>query len=62
MNVSFVGFFDILGFKDLVEANSHDSLMEIYNEAIYRSLTIHDRIYDNLYPFITPEDERDSIQ
>ncbi len=62
MQVSFVAFFDILGFKDLVEGNSHEELLEIYNESLYRSLEIHDNIYEQLYPIITPKEELDSIK
>jgi hypothetical protein len=35
MPKSFIGFFDILGFKELVERNSHERLLKIYEEALY---------------------------
>lgn len=38
MSKSFVAFFDILGFKDLVSGNSHEELLEIYDFALYDTL------------------------
>lgn len=38
MTKSFVAFFDILGFKDLVSNNSHEELLEIYDFALYDTL------------------------
>jgi hypothetical protein len=38
MNKSFVAFFDILGFKDLVSRNSHKDLLDIYDFALYDTL------------------------
>lgn len=34
MENKFVGFFDILGFKNLVEKNSHEKLVKIYQEVL----------------------------
>lgn len=34
MKNRFVGFFDILGFKNLVEKNSHEKLVEIYKDVL----------------------------
>jgi len=38
MSKSLIGFFDILGFKELVERNSHKKLLKIYEEALYFNL------------------------
>lgn len=38
MNNKFVGFFDILGFKNLVAKNSHEKLCEIYQEVLIDSV------------------------
>jgi len=34
MENKFVGFFDILGIKNLVEKNSHEKLVKIYQEVL----------------------------
>ncbi|WP_293887852.1 MULTISPECIES: hypothetical protein [unclassified Sphingobacterium] len=34
LDTKFVAFFDILGFKNLVEKNSHEDLIKIYNDAL----------------------------
>ena len=38
MKNSFVAFFDVLGFKNLVEKNSHEELMDIYDFGLYESI------------------------
>lgn len=61
MNNSFVAFFDILGFKNLVEKNSHSDLMEIYQETLYDNLNLTDRMFEPIYNMITPEIEKNSL-
>lgn len=52
MNKSFVAFFDILGFKDLVSNNSHDELLEIYDFALYDTLETMIPILKTIYGII----------
>ena len=61
MKNSFVAFFDILGFKNMVEKNSHEDLMEIYEEYLYENLNLTDKFFDPIYKFITPEEEKNSL-
>lgn len=49
MNKSFVAFFDILGFKDLVSNNSHEELLEIYDFALYDTLKSMIPILKSIY-------------
>lgn len=51
MNKSFVAFFDILGFKDLVSNNSHEELFEIYDFALYDTLKSMIPILKTVYGF-----------
>ncbi|RYX99707.1 single-stranded-DNA-specific exonuclease RecJ, partial [bacterium] len=60
MKNSFVAFFDILGFKNLVEKNSHEDLLEIYQESLYESLDLTDKYSNPIYTAISPEQEKDS--
>ena len=57
MNEALVGFFDIIGFKNLVEENSHEKLLEIYQESIYSSMDMFEKIYQPVYDIITPKTE-----
>lgn len=59
---SFVAFFDILGFKNMVEKNSHEDLMEIYEEYLYENLNLTDKIFDPIYKVITPQSEKNSLE
>lgn len=52
MNKSFVAFFDILGFKDLVSNNSHEELLEIYDFALYDTLKSMIPILKTVYGII----------
>lgn len=61
MKYSFVAFFDILGFKNLVEKNKHEDLMELYNDSLYETLDLTDSIFSPIYNVITPEAEKDSL-
>ena len=61
MKNTFVGFFDILGFKTLVEKNQHKDLIDIYNVALYETLDMTDDFYDKVYPLLTPESEKGSL-
>jgi len=61
MKNSFVAFFDILGFKNLVEKNSHKDLMDIYNETLYENLNLTDKIFNPIHKIFTPETEQDSL-
>jgi hypothetical protein len=60
MKNSFVAFFDILGFKNLVEKNSHEDLIEIYRESLYVSLDLTDKFTNPIYTAISPEEEKQS--
>ena len=44
MRTKFVAFFDILGFKNLVEKNSHEKLIKIYNDALCETVSEIKRI------------------
>ncbi len=61
MKNSFVAFFDILGFKNMVEKNSHEDLMEIYEEYLYENLNLTENLFDPIYQIITPESEKKSL-
>ncbi len=61
MKNSFVAFFDILGFKDLVEKNEHENLLELYNDSLNVTLDLTDNIFSPIYNLITPEAEKDSL-
>lgn len=61
MKNSFVAFFDILGFKSLVEKNNHNDLMNIYKEALYETLDLTDEKYNLVYPSLTPESEKKAL-
>lgn len=61
MKNSFVAFFDILGFKDLVEKNNHEDLMELYNDSLYVTLDLTDSIFTPIYNAITPDAEKESL-
>jgi hypothetical protein len=60
MKNSFVAFFDILGFKNLVEKNSHEDLIDIYKESLYESLDLTEKYTNPIYTAISPEQEKDS--
>ena len=61
MKDSFVAFFDILGFKNLVDRNSHEDLIEIYEESLYENLNLTDKYFDPIYKIITPLNETNSL-
>ena len=61
MKNSFVAFFDILGFKNLVEKNSHEDLIELYNYALYETLNMSEKISSQIFDFITPGTEKESL-
>src|SRR5690606_29843378 len=61
MKNSFVAFFDILGFKNLVENNNHKDLIELYEDALYNTLDLTDKHYDPIYSSITPLSELNSL-
>ena len=52
MEKTFVAFFDILGFKDLVSNNSHEDLLEIYDFALYDTLKTMVPILKSIYGII----------
>ncbi|SCZ01430.1 hypothetical protein [Flavobacterium caeni] len=52
MEQSYVAFFDILGFKDLVSNNSHENLVEIYNTVFYETLNMNEPIMKMIYKAI----------
>ena len=58
MKNSFVAFFDILGFENLVKKNKHEDLMELYNDSLYETLDLTDNIFSPIYNVITPEAEK----
>ena len=61
MKNSFVAFFDILGFKTLVEKNNHDNLMQIYSAALYETIDLTEEYYDMVYPVLTPDSEKNAL-
>jgi len=61
MKNAFVAFFDVLGFKNLVQKNNHEDLLEIYHESIYESLDMDDRISKPIISLITPIKEKASL-
>ncbi|MBD3581556.1 hypothetical protein [Flavobacterium selenitireducens] len=62
MKNSFVAFFDILGFKNMVEKNSHEKLTEIYNNGLYESLDFAEKATNAVFKLITPQNELDSLK
>jgi hypothetical protein len=60
MKNSFVAFFDILGFKNLVEKNNHEDLINIYRETLYTSLDLTEKYANPSYTGITLEQEKES--
>lgn len=62
MKDSFVAFFDILGFKNMVEKNSHEELMVIYNDSLYESLDFAEKATNMVFTMITPPDELESLK
>jgi len=62
MKNSFVAFFDILGFKNLVEKNSHEELQEIYNECLYESLDMSEKYTSLILKMITPSEEMETLE
>jgi hypothetical protein len=61
MSNSFVAFFDILGFKNIVDNNSHDDLLEIYNDSLPASLELMDKYFPIIYSHVTPSAEQSAI-
>ncbi|SRX51959.1 hypothetical protein [Aequorivita sp. CIP111184] len=61
MTNSFIAFFDILGFKNLVEKNSHEDLKIIYEDMIYQSLELAEKYWNMIYPNITPNEEKKTL-
>ena len=61
MKNSFVAFFDVLGFKNLVEKNSHEELIEIYEDKLYNTLNLSENIFNPILKFFTPEVEKDTL-
>jgi hypothetical protein len=45
----FVAFFDVLGFKNLVEKNSHETLMKIYEGALCDTVSQISRMGISIY-------------
>ena len=62
MKNSFVSFFDILGFKNMVEKNSHQDLMEIYEIGLYESLETSENMTNMILGLITPPNEMESLK
>lgn len=62
MKNSFVAFFDVLGFKNLVEKNSHEDLIDIYEFGLYKSLDISEEYTNLIFKYITPENELDTLK
>jgi len=58
----FVAFFDILGFKNLVEKNSHEELMDIYKVCLYENLNMNENISDSIFNRFTPAKEKTSSE
>jgi hypothetical protein len=61
MKNSFVAFFDILGFNNIVEKNNHEDLIALYNYSLYETLDLTDNIITPIHRFITPEAEKESL-
>lgn len=61
MSNSFVAFFDILGFKNVVENNTHEDLLELYNDSLPFSLELLDKYFPFIYSTITPAAEQTAI-
>ncbi len=62
MKNSFVAFFDVLGFKNLVEKNSHEKLMDIYDSALYKSISEVEQMTNMVLGAITPLKEMESLK
>lgn len=62
MKNSFVAFFDILGFKNMVEKNSHEDLMEIYETGLYECLDNSEEATNLILGMITPPNEMESLK
>lgn len=62
MKNSFVAFFDVLGFKNMVEKNSHEYLMDIYDFGLYESLDQAENMTNTILRLITPENELESLK
>ena len=62
MENSFVAFFDILGFKNMVEKNSHEELMEAYEFGLYESLDTAEKMTNLVMGMITPPNELESLK
>ena len=62
MKNSFVAFFDVLGFKNLVEKNSHEELMDIYDFGLYESINQAEKMTNLILKAITPANELESLQ
>lgn len=52
--LSFVGFFDILGFKELVSNNSHNYLIWLYKKVLYEQLDERMPMQRFIYSLIPP--------
>jgi len=61
MEKAFVGFFDVLGFKNLVEKNSHNELIEIYNLTFSEIFESYEQYFQPIFYQITPELEKDCL-
>jgi hypothetical protein len=62
MKNSFVAFFDVLGFKNLVEKNSHEELMDIYDFGLYESINQAEKMTNLILGAITPSKELESLK
>ncbi|TDE07732.1 hypothetical protein [Flavobacterium sandaracinum] len=62
MKNSFVAFFDILGFKNMVEKNSHEELMEAYQFGLYDSLENAEEATNLFLSMITPPEELETLK
>jgi hypothetical protein len=62
MKNSFVAFFDVLGFKNLVDKNSHEELMDIYDFGLYESIHQAEQVTNLVLGAITPADEMETLK
>lgn len=62
MKNSFVAFFDVLGYKNLVEKNTHEELLDLYDFCLYKSLDLAENATNVVLGMITPPKELESLK
>ena len=62
MKNSFVAFFDILGFKNLVEKNSHEDLMEMYEFSINKAIGLAEDVSNSIFKVLIPNEHKNFLQ